>query len=169
MAAITDLAAASSVAATDNLVINQGGVDRRVTADKFALLNATNTFASAVTFQNEINMRQHINPNGWSLDAADSATLTMSSGVVFQFSPGGTFSGLIIIVNATDGGIGVFAVGGGVVVKIADGSNVYSTTKNSAAKTNVYFDGTVGEYLMQNNTGGSRTYSIFSIRLRSAS
>ena len=49
MAAITDLAAASSVAATDNLVINQGGTDRRVTADKFAVLGLANTFTADVT------------------------------------------------------------------------------------------------------------------------
>ena len=45
MAAITDLAAAASVAATDNLVINQGGTDRRVTADKFAILAMANQFS----------------------------------------------------------------------------------------------------------------------------
>lgn len=38
MAAITDLAAASSVAGTDNLVINQSGTDRKVTADKFGII-----------------------------------------------------------------------------------------------------------------------------------
>ncbi len=38
MAAITDLAAASSVAATDLLLVNQSGTDRKVTADKFAIL-----------------------------------------------------------------------------------------------------------------------------------
>ena len=37
MAAITDLAAASSVAATDLLVISQSGTDRKVTADKFGI------------------------------------------------------------------------------------------------------------------------------------
>ena len=45
MAAITDLAAASSVAGPDQLVINQGGTDRRVTADKFAILSAANVFS----------------------------------------------------------------------------------------------------------------------------
>jgi hypothetical protein len=38
MPAITDLAAAGSVAAGDQLAINQSGTDRRVTADKFAIL-----------------------------------------------------------------------------------------------------------------------------------
>jgi len=47
MAAITDLAAASSVAAGDQLAINQSGTDRRVTADKFARMNVANTGAVA--------------------------------------------------------------------------------------------------------------------------
>lgn len=37
MAAITDLATASSVATGDYLVISQGGTDRKVVADKFAI------------------------------------------------------------------------------------------------------------------------------------
>lgn len=37
MAAITDLAAASSVAAADLFVINQSGTDKKVTADKLAV------------------------------------------------------------------------------------------------------------------------------------
>ena len=49
MAAITDLAAAASVAATDNLVINQGGTDRRVTADKFAILAMANQFSQILS------------------------------------------------------------------------------------------------------------------------
>jgi hypothetical protein len=48
MAAITDLAAASSVAATDLLVISQSGTDRKVTADKFSAFT-TGTFTPTMT------------------------------------------------------------------------------------------------------------------------
>lgn len=54
MAAITDLAAASSVASTDNLVVNQSGTDRKVTANKFAIVALSNTFTAT----------QNINPTG---------------------------------------------------------------------------------------------------------
>ena len=45
MPSITDLGLASSVAAGDQLVINQGGTDRRVTADNFARVAAANNFS----------------------------------------------------------------------------------------------------------------------------
>jgi len=88
---------------------------------------------------------------------------------VFQFSDASVFSGLVIVTNTTDGGVGMFTCGGGVVVKVADGSSVYSTTKDTASKTNLYYDAGSNEYRMQNNTGGSRTYSIFSVRTRASS
>lgn len=39
MPGIADLGSASSVAITDNLVVNQAGTDRKVTADKFAIVS----------------------------------------------------------------------------------------------------------------------------------
>jgi len=78
MAAITDLAAASSVAATDNLVINQGGTDRKVTADKFAVLGLANTFAAGQNFRGRVGLtatKSGIAHN----TAVQSFTLTMSA------------------------------------------------------------------------------------------
>lgn len=46
MAAITDLATASSVSSSNYLVINQSGTDRKVTADKFAIAAGANTFSA---------------------------------------------------------------------------------------------------------------------------
>lgn len=50
MATITDLASASSVSAGDNLVINQSGTDRKVTADKFAVRSLSNTLTGENNF-----------------------------------------------------------------------------------------------------------------------
>ncbi|TXH41795.1 MAG: hypothetical protein E6Q97_36860 [Desulfurellales bacterium] len=169
MASITDLSSASSIATTDYFVVNQSGTDRKAQANKLPLLSAANTFTADQTFNGEVNVRQHTTMELWSLDCANGSTLTMANTFVFQFSDAAVFSGLVIVINTTDGGGGVFMCSGGVVVKIADGSSVYSTTSGTASKTNLYYDGGSGEYRMQNNTGGSRTYHIFSIRLRASS
>lgn len=62
-----------------------------------------------------------------------------------------------------------FLGGGGAVTKLGDGLNVYSTVKDTASKNNLYFDAASSEYRLQNNTGSSRTYSIFSVRTRATS
>lgn len=169
MAAITDLASASSLGASDLFVINQSGTDRKMLANKLPMLDQANTFTAAQTYSDEINVRQHTTMEQWSLDIADGTALTMPNTYVFQFSDASVFSGLVIVTNTTDGGVGMFTCGGAVVVKVADGSSVYSTTKDTASKTNLYYDAGSNEYRMQNNTGGSRTYHIFTIRLRAAS
>lgn len=167
MAAITDLAAASSVGASDNLVINQSGTDRKVTADKFAVVGNANTFAAAQTFNDEINVRQHTSNNAWSIDCANGTPITVGNGVVFQFSQDSTFAGLVMLLNTSDGQMGVFACAGGQVSEISDVAGVYSKTKNTASSTNVYYE--TGQYMLQNNTGGSRVYYIFTIRMRAGS
>lgn len=169
MAAITDLASASSLGASDLFVINQSGTDRKMLANKLPMLDQANTFTAAQTYSDEINVRQHTTTEKWSIDVANGTTLVMANAAVFQFSATAAFAGLIVVLNTTNGGIGLFMAGGAVVVEVADGSNTYSATKDTATSTNIYYDAGSGQYLMQNNTGGSRTYHIFTIRLRAAS
>lgn len=169
MAAITDLASASSVAAGDYLVVSQSGTDKKVTADKFAVVGNASTFAAAQTFNDEINLRQHTSNNTWSIDVANGTPVVAANGAVFQFSQNTTFTGLVIVANQVGGQIAMFLCGGGVVVEIADGGNVFSKTKDTASSTNVYYDSGSGEYRMQNNTGSSGTYYIFTVRMRAAS
>ncbi len=54
MAAITDLSTASSVNTSDYLVVSQGGTDKKVTANKFAIVSTTNTFAGVTSFGESI-------------------------------------------------------------------------------------------------------------------
>jgi len=169
MAAITDLASASSVASTDYFVVNQSGTDRKAQANKIPLFDTANTFTAAQTYSDEINVRQHTSNNAWSIDIANGATVVAANGAVFQFSTTVVFSGLVIVANATDGQVAMFLCGGGNVVEIADGGNVYSKTKDTATSSNLYYDAGTGEYRLQNNTGGSRTYSIFTVRMRAGS
>lgn len=67
MAAITDLAAASSVAAADYLVLSQSGTDKKVTADKFAIMT-TGIWTPAV-----------------SGDSGSGATYTTQTGIYVRF------------------------------------------------------------------------------------
>ena len=169
MAAITDLASASSSAATDYFVVSQSGTDRKALANKLPLLTVANTFTADQTFNAEVNVRQHTTSNLWSIDVANGTTVTAANGAVYQFSATTVFSGLVVVANATDGAIAMFLCGGGQVAEVADASNVYSKTKDTASSSNLYYDGASGEYRLQNNTGGSRTYSIFSVRMRASS
>jgi len=169
MAAITDLASASSIAATDYFVVNQSGTDRKALASKLPLLDGANTFSAAQTFSDEINVRQHTTSNLWSIDAANGSTLSLANNFVYQFSTTVVFTGMILISNASGGATALFVVGGGVVVKVADGSNAYSTTIDTASKLNLYYDSGSGEYRLQNKLGSTATLSIFSIRVRAAS
>jgi len=146
------------------IAVNQAGTANRITLDSSLI-----RLSGDVNVTGEINVRQHTTTEQWSLDVANGTALTIANTFVFQFSDASVFSGLVIVTNTTDGGVGMFTCGGGVVVKVADGSSVYSTTKDTASKTNLYYDAGSNEYRMQNNTGGSRTYSIFSVRTRASS
>jgi hypothetical protein len=165
MAAITDLASASSIAATDYFVVSQSGTDRKALANKMPMLDQAQTFTAAQTFGDEINARPHTSNNAWSIDVANGTTATVPNGSVYQPSSTSVFSGFLLIANATDGGVGLFLLGGGVVVEVADTLGVYSNAVGTATSTNVYWDGS-SQYLIKNNTGGSRVYSIFTIRMR---
>lgn len=123
----------------------------------------------AATFGNEINVRQHTTSNLWSIDAANGTTLSLANTFVYQFSSTSVFTGMVLISNATGGATGLFVMGGGQVVKVADGSGAFSTTKDTASKLNLYYDGASTEYRLQNNSGSTATLSIFSVRARGAS
>jgi len=142
-------------------------------ANPLILLNNNTSIIGTLSLNGQLAtalpVRQHTTMELWSIDAAGGSALTMANTFVFQLSDASAFSGLVILNNATDGGGAVFMCSGGTVVKMADGSNVYSTTKDTASKNNLYYDAGSNEYRLQNNTGGSRTYNIFSIRLRAAS
>lgn len=69
MAAITDLAAASSVGTGDYLVISQSGNDRKVTANKFAIISLTNMFTAAQTVTNTVNVLLELNRSSGSYAA----------------------------------------------------------------------------------------------------
>ena len=129
MAAITDLAAASSVAAADLLVVNQSGTDRKVTADKFVTVNSSG--ATTVIARATIT----------TVALANNATQTVS----------GSY-GVLIVINGSQGGqLMAWMLNG--VASINQVGTTISTTAGTASKLNVYYSG--GVYYIENKTGAT--------------
>ena len=159
MAAITDLAAASSVAATDNLVINQSGTDRRVTADKFAVLATANAFTAL-----QVMPRIRSGTLGALADnAAASFTPTISNGI------------LILLGNnlATCSGIIMYRCGGGSQCALLGSSagtllatavdTVLTGTTGIDGKVTISANGGDGKIYVENRRGGSTTFTYLEI------
>jgi hypothetical protein len=135
MAAITDLAAASSVAATDLLVVSQSGTDRKVTADKFVTTDGAGKTAA---------VRQVV-PTMLSL--ANNATQVLAASIF----------GLLMLEHAQSGAQGlIWMVGGANAVASISLRGGVSIVKNTAGAINVYYEAGQG-YTIQNNTGSTAT------------
>ena len=141
MAAIPDLAAASSVAATDLLVISQSGTDRKVTADKFVVAGNANTVTGVVTFSTAPVAGQ-MKPASVSL--ANNATQALA----------GTF-GLLIVQNASAGGQALIWLTGNNTSLVSQVGTNISLTAGTASKLNVYYSG--GVYYLENKIGSTCT------------
>lgn len=141
MATITDLAAASSVAATDLLVISQSGTDRKVTADKFVVAGNANTVTGVVTFSTAPVAGQ-MKPASVSL--ANNATQALA----------GTF-GLLIVQNASAGGQALIWLTGNNTSLVSQVGTNISLTAGTASKLNVYYSG--GVYYLENKIGSTCT------------
>ena len=135
MAAITDLAAASSVAAADLLVVNQSGTDRKVTADKFVTTDGAGKTAAV----------KQIVPTTLSL--ANNATQVI----------GASLFGLLMFEHVQSGAQGLVWLAGGAntVASISLRGGV-SITKNTAGNINAYYEAGVG-YTIQNLSGSTAT------------
>ena len=159
MAAITDLAAASSVAATDNLVINHGGTDRRVTADKFAVLATANAFTALQV-----------------MPRIRSGTLgVLADNAVASFTPNVSNGILILLGNnlATCSGMIMYRCGGGsqcgilgatsntILATVVD--TILTGTTGTDGKVTVSANGGDGKIYVENRRGGSTTFSYLEI------
>ena len=131
MAAIPDLAAASAVAATDLLVINQSGTDRKVSADKFVTVDGN----SKTTAVKEI--------------ALTRATIANNAAQAIV----GVY-GLLIVQNETDGGQALVWLSASSVSIINQTAGNFGTTQGTASKINVYISG--GVCYLENKLGASK-------------
>lgn len=137
-------------------------------------LGVANVFTAVQTFTlgintGDLNLRPHVSDNNFSLDIAEGATVTLTNTQEMDMSSNSVFSGLVLIANGTDGQAALFLCSGTFVVEIADTQTKYSNAKGTETSTNLYYSAVANKYILENFTGGSRTYSIFSIRLRATS
>ena len=155
MAAITDLAAASSVAAADNLVINQSGTDRRVTADKFAIVSAANVFS-------QVQVLPRLRSGG---------PTNLTDDTALSFTPNSSNGILIILGNnlATASGIVMYRCGGGSQCALLASSastllncvidQTLTGTTGTDGKINISANGTDGKIYIENRRGGFTGFS----------
>lgn len=162
MAAITDLSAASSVAAADNLVINQSGTDKKVTADKFAVVGLANTFSALQT----LTAGAAIGASGNTLtrvaagvvrQKVETTTLVATGDISVQTGNGGR--GLVLVYNATSGKFALFAVEGATGSIIwGDTNNFSGTNSTSNGKVNCF--GASNIIYVQNGTAGTISLQV---------
>ena len=166
MAAITDLAAASSVAATDNLVVNQGGTDRRVTADKFAIVDGANTFGA-----NQRVPRLEVDSANAYIDTDSSTTIPVlylrgAPAAVANDSPVSLPPvGLLFIAVESLASYALIVTRGAynATVEIFDSAGIFTTVKDTANSINAYYDVGVGGYRLQNRRGSTLNIQIVRI------
>jgi hypothetical protein len=163
MAAITDLAAAGGVNAADNLVINQSGTDRKVTADKFAVVSLTNTFSLLQTLT-----------SGAAIGTSGNTLTRVAAGVVRQkventtlvatgdlaVQTGNNGRGLVLVYYANLGLVALFAVEGATGSIIwGNAANFGGTNASTNGKINVYAAANI--IYVQNGTAGTVTLQVF--------
>ena len=152
MAAITDLAAASSVGASDLLVVSQSGTDKKVTADKFAVLANANTFAALATFGAGI-ANASITPAGQSMVAGNIQALSNFTTIT---------NGVIIILDTSGTQYAIFAVKGGAnsVQEMLDPNNTFAAVADTSNSINIYYS---SGYKIQNNRAYTTTLRVLGI------
>jgi hypothetical protein len=177
------LAGAANVAAQKTALslvkadVGLGNVDNTSDASKPV---STAQAAALATKQNTLGYTP-INPNGsvamtgglglappnnnvYQLDAAGSVAISNGGGILYSVG-----SGLLIVNDFNNGGVGVFACGGGQVQMIANVGGSFSPgTPNQAGFTNVFYESSFGRYQVQNVRGGTVAYGILFLRTRPA-
>lgn len=160
MTAITDLAAASSVAATDNLVINQSGTDRKVTADKFAIVAAANTFTAAQTVVGGgVGQRQAASGNGaavMSVGPARTTSISLPNGQSFTFTFDG--DGCLFVIWFGFSAVLFAPFNSATIVEISDPGNAIG-----ASYLNVTKSANSRVVSLANASGGTLSVSIMAI------
>lgn len=100
------------------------------------------------------------------LDAAQlGAALALSNGgSTLSITGGNNFAGMFMINDTISGACAMFLTGGGVVVKIADTGNNFTTTALTASKYNVYLSSLV--VTVENRTAAAGSLNVFILRTR---
>ena len=151
MAAITDLAAASSVAGTDLLVVSQSGTDRKATADKFARTGTTN---AATTFGGvEVGgTAQGVGIYDSKFTQVKTASFTLADDAVW-LTPTKLW-GFAMIAESAGANYALVYFGGGLnsVTSIAKSANT-NVNADTDGGFNIYYDSGNAKYAIRNRLG----------------
>ena len=153
---------ATSAATANKIVLRDGSAGAA-----FAALTATDITASGV-----VSAVQGIKSRGsgggtaaFSLDITDNPnTFTVANNATQDLFGSNAFGGALLIHDtATDGqGCGVVAMGN--IVTLFGAAALYTNTLTTASKVNVAMSG--GKLVLENKSGGSRTFAMMSLRTR---
>lgn len=163
MAAITDLSTASGVNAADYLVISQSGTDKKVTADKLAIVGLANTFSALQTLTGGAAIGASGNTltrvaAGVVRQKVETTTLVATGDIAVQTGNGGR--GLVLAYNASLGKLALFAVEGSTGNIIwGDAANFSGTSSTSNGKVNCF--GLSNVIYVQNGTAGTISLQVF--------
>jgi hypothetical protein len=127
----------------------------------------TSTIQGGTINQPTLNVNQPVGVAVFSADVALGTGISVGSNA--SISPMGSsnnFSGLLIITDITDGNTGIFIVGGTPINLVSQTQASFTTTVNSANKTNVFINALPVYVTIQNLNSGTHTYSIMAFRTR---
>ena len=138
--------------------------------------NLTDSWGNVVSFgtgANPVTTRRTFNSSAGSttygIDLNNQATITVAAGATAQiFGANAEFSGMLLV-NGTagTGAPALFLMGEAVSYLVGGASGLYSATSGTASKINVYY-GASNYPTIQNNTAGSVTLRVMSVRMRNS-
>jgi hypothetical protein len=138
--------------------------------------NLTDSWGNVVSFgsgANPVTTRRTFNSSAGSttygIDLNNQATITVAAGATAQiFGANAEFSGMLLV-NGTagTGAPALFLMGETVSYLVGGASSLYSATSGTASKINVYY-GASNYPTIQNNTAGSVTLRVMSVRMRNS-
>jgi hypothetical protein len=112
------------------------------------------------------------NDGPYSFDGTNGTTITIANnGTATPLGAANLFGGLVLIMDTVSGATGMFLVGrqGAVALVSSSATGVtgaFTATADTANRNNFYWNGTA--LTLQNKTGASAVYRVFSIRMNTA-
>jgi len=154
MPSLTELSAASSVAAADQLVVNQSGTDKRADAGKLAILALANTFSALQTFAQGI----AIGATGVKLYRPtqgvlrqESEYVTLAPAAVLVLRDNSAYA-LVDVLSGTHGKYAQFAIEGNGNGRLIHGDSALFKTSGN---TQIMVFALAGVVYLQNFTGAN--------------
>ena len=102
------------------------------------------------------NLTYNITPNAYYHDSTETGKISVASGGTLDF---GTFSGMIIVNNHTNGQIGIWLVGAGSTALV-------STLGSTSGLGTMAYNGGINGYTWTSNSGVTALYGFYVVKTR---